>query len=895
MASVTDGTGDAPGQGTQLHDTHRIAAAADPAADATPADGKLVGGDGDDTLTGGDGADAIYGGGGDDLIRGDASSLGTWSYAFYDKDFTSSGDQAFTIESGKLRAEGTTDRFDVRALAQQVRGTTGNPEDFGVILRSTFTAGEGGSYRFTTTSDDGSVLRLIDGDGNPVTFSNQTGGERDYLNNDFHQGATTRYGDARLDAGQTYTIELRMWENTGNEVLDATVTPPGGTPLPLLGQQIGGSRHPGDDTIFGGDGDDTILGDGGHDSLSGEAGSDSLSGGAGDDTLDGGTGDDVLAGEAGRDVLEGDEGDDRLSGGADEDRLSGGAGNDTLFGGDGSDSLSGGEGRDSIDGGRGDDRLAGDAGDDSMDGGAGDDTLEGGAGDDTLRGGSGADVLDGGDGDDLIVGDSARPGTWSYQLYDKDFSSSAGQAFSIESGTLRAEGTTDHFDVRKLVQEVRGTADNPEDFGIILRSSFTAGAAGIYRFTTTSDDGSVLRLIDGDGNPVTFANQTGGERDYLNNDFHQSTTTRYGDARLEAGQTYTIELRMWENAGSEKLDATVTPPGGTTVPLLGDRIGGAADPGDDTLAGGAGRDTIEGVAGRDALFGGDGDDSLDGGTGDDTLHGGAGADEQFGGEGADVFVVDAPGDGHGDAIFGGDGTDTLDLTGAGPLRVIHDGDDPRNGRVEFLDGDGKVTGELRFESIETVVPCFTPGTLIATAEGAVPVEDLCVGALVLTRDNGLRPLRWIGRRDLDADMLARQPDLVPVRIRAGALGHGRPDRDMLVSPQHRLLVTGAGPERLFGAHEVLVAALHMVGRPGIDRAQPGPVSYLHLLFDRHEIVLSDGAWTESFQPGDRTLAGMDAAQRREIGLLFPQLLAGARFACARRSLRGREARALLAT
>jgi Hint domain/PA14 domain/RTX calcium-binding nonapeptide repeat (4 copies) len=513
------------------------------------------------------------------------------------------------------------------------------------------------------------------------------------------------------------------------------------------------------------------------------------------------------------------------------------------------------------------------------------------------RGGAGDDRIAGGAGDDLISGDTAEKGSWSYKLYNKDFTHHGNQAFTIEQGKLIAEGTTRGFDTRSMVQAARGSMANPEDYGVVMTSTFTAGEAGVYRFTTTSDDGSTLRLMDGTGTPLNFTNQTGGTKPFLNNDFHQASTTRYGEVMLEAGQTYEIELRMWENAGAEVLNATVTPPGGVATQLLGAAVGGD-DPGDDTLSGGDGRDTLLGGAGNDRLSGDAGADSVAGGTGDDSLSGGEGADTLTGGDGADTFVVSRPGDGFGDVIDGGEGGegtggDTLDLTGAGPLRIVPDGGNSENGLVEFLGKDGQVTGAMRFANIERIVPCFTPGTRIQTELGPVPVEDLQIGMLILTRDGGLRPLRWIGRNDLDAADLGRQPGLVPVSIAQGALGGGMPDRDLLVSPQHRVLITSPRADLLFGEHEVLVAALHLVGQPGIDRADPGPVSYLHLLFDRHEIILSDGAWTESFQPGDRTLAGMDEGQLQEIGLLFPQLLAGARFASARRSLRGREARALI--
>src|SRR5690606_9759164 len=99
-------------------------------------------------------------------------------------------------------------------------------------------------------------------------------------------------------------------------------------------------------------------------------------------------------------------------------------------------------------------------------------------------------------------------------------------------------------------------------------------------------------------------------------------------------------------------------------------------------------------------------------------------------------------------------------------------------------------------------------------------------------------------------------------------------------------------EMLFGEHEVLVASMHLLNDQTILRLFPQEVTYIHLLFDHHEIIRGDGAWTESFQPGDQTLHGMDDAQRAEILALFPQLAAGAQYPAARLSLRAFEAKAL---
>jgi Hint domain len=163
----------------------------------------------------------------------------------------------------------------------------------------------------------------------------------------------------------------------------------------------------------------------------------------------------------------------------------------------------------------------------------------------------------------------------------------------------------------------------------------------------------------------------------------------------------------------------------------------------------------------------------------------------------------------------------------------------------------------------------------------------------LTRDAGFQTIRWVGRRDLSAAELVAEPRFMPVKIAMGALGTNMPERDMMVSPQHRMLVTGTRAELLFGEHEVLVAATHMVGSAGISRAQPAQVSYIHMLFDEHQVVRADGAWSESFQPGVQTLGGLEEAQREEILALFPSLRSGHAFPAARLTLKAKEAQVLL--
>ena len=163
----------------------------------------------------------------------------------------------------------------------------------------------------------------------------------------------------------------------------------------------------------------------------------------------------------------------------------------------------------------------------------------------------------------------------------------------------------------------------------------------------------------------------------------------------------------------------------------------------------------------------------------------------------------------------------------------------------------------------TIVPCFTAGTMIATPEGERPVEDLRPGDLVLTEDDGPQPLRWTGRRSVPAE-----GPLAPVHIARDSFGqHG----DTVVSPLHRVLVRGPLAELYFGEEEVLVAAKDLINGTTVRRIEGGMVDYVHLLFDRHQVIRSNGLPTESFLPGSLTRQLFEEEAIREICAVFPEL------------------------
>ncbi|MEM1385970.1 MAG: Hint domain-containing protein [Pseudomonadota bacterium] len=194
-------------------------------------------------------------------------------------------------------------------------------------------------------------------------------------------------------------------------------------------------------------------------------------------------------------------------------------------------------------------------------------------------------------------------------------------------------------------------------------------------------------------------------------------------------------------------------------------------------------------------------------------------------------------------------------------------------------------------------PCFLAGTLLDTPRGQIPVEHIQPGDFVNTLDHGPQPLRLCLATKISAAQLRAMPTHRPVRISEGALGPGLPSRDILVSPQHRILIEDWRAELMFGSREVFAAAIHLLDRAGVsvEAANRGAV-YYHLVFDSHQIVSAHGLFSESFLPGQQTMSGLSAIQRASLIDAFPRLSDDAKGYgdCARLTLKHYEARALAA-
>ncbi len=182
--------------------------------------------------------------------------------------------------------------------------------------------------------------------------------------------------------------------------------------------------------------------------------------------------------------------------------------------------------------------------------------------------------------------------------------------------------------------------------------------------------------------------------------------------------------------------------------------------------------------------------------------------------------------------------------------------------------------------------CFAAGTRIATPSGAVAIEDLSEGDLVLTREGGAEPVRWIGKKTF-----AAQGRFAPVEFAPGAIGN---TRTLRVSRQHRLRLSDWRAELLFGEPVVWVPATYFLGQDNVRIAEGGTVTYFHLLLDNHRTLLADGVEAESLHPGDLALCAIPREATAELMEMFPELEHLQDRSTAYPALRSVEARAILA-
>ncbi|SIN91303.1 Hint domain-containing protein [Vannielia litorea] len=883
-------------------------------------------GAGNDTIYAGLGNDEVYGEAGDDTVMlengfgNDIIVGGETGETTGDTLNASlvSGNQTVTFsggESGTLTVGGNTATFsEIEAVV------TGSGNDV-------VTGGAGNQTVYTGAGNDSIAL----GAGNDAIYAGT--------------------GDDTITLGEGFGVDTIVGGEggeTAGDLLDAGAMTSGvtvtyaGTESGTLAQGANAATFSEIERVVTGSGNDTVdatAATGGVNLATG-AGNDTISLGTGDDVLDAGTGSDVVS------VFDGFGNDTLLGGEGGETLIFGGlAVGDVLMAdgltsdvtltftgaeagtiGDGTDTLSFGE-FETVALGSGDDTVIGSAGSEVFDTGAGSDTVNAGAGNDTYGLGSTGDfATPDGDADTVVFADGDGQDT----VYFFDAPTPIGDGTFTGIDQIDVSGMTDAGGDPVSVHDVVVSDDGSGNALLTFPNGESLLLMGIAPAEASDPMWLIAAGIPGDGIVSGTAGDDVIDASYAG-DPHGDMVDA-GDAILpgEGAQDDIIEAgagndTIYAGAGDDEIygedgddrfmledgfgaDAIIGGEGGetdgdtldttgvtsgVTVTFSGSEAGTVSD-GTDTasfaeienIVTGAGDDVIVGTAASSGF-------TADAGAGNDVLIGGAGADTLLGGADADTFYA-----GPGDHVQGGEAgfdADVLDLTGAGPTRVIYDSGNPESGTVQFLDGLGNVTGTMTFSEIETVnfIPCFTPGTMIATPEGPREVERLGPGDRVLTRDHGVKRLQWVGQRLLNTHHLRANPKLQPVRIKQGALGYGLPERDIMVSPQHKMLISDARAEMLFGEHEVLVSAIHLVGLPGIEQVEVEEVVYIHVMFDAHEIIMAEGAWTESYQPGAQVLGEMEDEQREEILEIFPELRRDANsVVTARMALKKREVTAL---
>jgi len=466
-----------------------------------------------------------------------------------------------------------------------------------------------------------------------------------------------------------------------------------------------------------------------------------------------------------------------------------------------------------------------------------------GAGNDTVTGANDGDSVATGAGDDTFVIDDG--------FGDDVFN--AGEGGETSGDTLDASALGGSSDATVTL-----AADGS---GTLTEGGDSVTFTDVERVLTGSGDDTIL----GSSGDDVVATDSGDDTFVI--------TDGFGTDSFDAGEL--------GSTFGDQIDGTALT-GNAQVDFSGDEAG-TLTVGTDTVTF-SNVEIIQTGSGNDSITGSVGDDQISTGAGDDRIEGNAGADVIYAGGGNDTIIVS-----DGDQVFAGTGDDVIfleDTNESGNETIFIDGgdEDTKDGDILRLGkladmstlntspgGGGSLNGSvmlkdgttLNFENIENII-CFTPGTMIKTPHGPRDIATLRVGDMVRTRDHGPQKIRWIQSRTVPA--IER---FAPIRLRAGVLTSLT--SDLLVSPQHRMMFQGYEAEVLFGEREVLIPAIQLVNGKDVTQDAGDEVTYIHMMFDQHEIVYANGAASESFHPGTIGLSAVTEAAREELFSLFPTL------------------------
>ena len=138
----------------------------------------------------------------------------------------------------------------------------------------------------------------------------------------------------------------------------------------------------------------------------------------------------------------------------------------------------------------------------------------------------------------------------------------------------------------------------------------------------------------------------------------------------------------------------------------------------------------------------------------------------------------------------------------------------------------------------------------------------------------MQAIRWIGSDKISGARLSANPHIHPVRIDKDALGPERPSRDMMVSSQHRIVIHDDAAGKMYGSPKILVPAIALLANEKTAKADVKCTTYIHLLFDQHEIIFANGIETKSFHPNNKIMNGLDRSVQDEIYAIYPKLRSG---------------------
>lgn len=177
-----------------------------------------------------------------------------------------------------------------------------------------------------------------------------------------------------------------------------------------------------------------------------------------------------------------------------------------------------------------------------------------------------------------------------------------------------------------------------------------------------------------------------------------------------------------------------------------------------------------------------------------------------------------------------------------------------------IDYSGLVSGS---SASNTAIVCFTAGTRLLSARGYISVEDLAPGDRLLTKDRGLQPIQWIASQSKTSAEMRQHSQLRPVRISKGALGDNRPNEDLYLSQQHRVLCADQTARAMFSTSEVLISAKKLTALDGVEIVEGAePQIYFHIYMGDHDIIYANGQETETLLLGAeaiKTLPTRDAS------------------------------------